>query len=97
MPATIHLLARSVARPGQEAALKAALTSLIAPSRREIGCYQYDLLEDSSDKRLFCFVERWDDPRALERHLDAPKIRATLEQIEGLVESPPEIRRLTLV
>jgi quinol monooxygenase YgiN len=97
MPATLHILARFVARPGQEAALKAALTSLIAPSRREIGCYQYDLLEDSSDARQFCFVERWDDPRAFDRHLDAPKIKATLEQIEGLVESPPDIRRFSLV
>lgn len=97
MAATIHVLARYVARPGQEAALKAALTSLVAPSRREIGCYQYDLLEDSSDNRQFCFVERWDDARALDRHRDTAKIRAMFEQIEGLVESPPDIRRFTLV
>jgi quinol monooxygenase YgiN len=97
MPATVHVIARYVARPGQEAALKAALTALVAPARREIGCYQFDLLADSNDPRQLCFVERWDDARALDRHLETPRIRAALEHIEELLETPPDVRRLTLV
>lgn len=97
MPATLHVLVRYVARPGKEDALKTALNALVAPARRDIGCYQYDLLVDSGDPRQFCFVERWDDVRAFDRHLETAHMKSALEQIDGLLEGAPEIRRYTLV
>ena len=97
MAATIHVLARFVAKPGKEDALKAVLTALIPPTRRELGCYQYDLLVETAEPGHFCFVERWDDNEALEQHLGAPHVRSAMAQIEGLVEGPPDIRRYTLV
>jgi quinol monooxygenase YgiN len=97
MAATIHVLARFVAKPGKEDALKAVLTALVPPTRRELGCYQYDLLMETADARQYCFVERWDDAEALDQHLETAHVRAALEQIEDLVESPPDIRRYTLV
>jgi quinol monooxygenase YgiN len=97
MPSTVHVLARFVARPGKEDALRAVLSALIAPTRRELQCYQYDLLVDSNDPRQFCFVERWDGNAALEEHLATPHVKAALAQLEELVESPPEIRRYTVL
>ena len=97
MPATVHVLARYTARPGKEDALKDVLIGLVPPTRRELGCYQYDLLVDNSDPREFCFVERWDDDAALEQHLGTSHLKKALTQIEDLVEAPPEIRRYTLV
>ena len=97
MASTLHVLARYVAKPGKEDALKSVLIGLVPPTRRELGCYQYDLLVDSSDARQFCFVERWDDVAALEQHLATSHIRNALGQIEDLVEVPPDIRRFTLV
>jgi quinol monooxygenase YgiN len=97
MPATVHVLARYTARPGKEDALKAVLIGLVPPTRRELGCYQYDLLVDNSDPREFCFVERWDDDAALDQHLETSHLKKALTQIEDLVETPPEIRRYTLV
>jgi quinol monooxygenase YgiN len=97
MAATIHVLARFVAKAGKEDALKAVLTRLIPPTRRELGCYQYDLLVETADPRQFCFVERWDDAEALDQHLETRHLTSALEQIEDLVESPPDIRRYLLV
>jgi quinol monooxygenase YgiN len=97
MSATLHVLARFLAKPGKEEAVKTALTAMIAPARRDIGCYQYDLLVDSSDTRQLCFVERWGDVRAFDRYLETAQVKSTLEQIDGLLEGPPEIRRYTLV
>jgi quinol monooxygenase YgiN len=93
MPATVHVLARFVAKSGKEDALKAALTAAIAPTRQELGCYQYDLLVGTTDAREYCFVERWDGELALERHLAAPHTKRMLSEVEALVESPPDIRR----
>ena len=97
MAATIHVLARFTARPGKEDALKSVLTALVPPTRRELGCYQYDLLIDSADARQFCFVERWDDEAALDQHLNTAHLRKALGELEELVEAPPDIRRYTLV
>jgi quinol monooxygenase YgiN len=97
MAATVHVLARFAARPGQETALTTVLTALVPPTRREIGCFQYDLLVDMSDPRQFCVVERWDSARALDRHLDSAHVLNALERMEGMLESPPDIRRFSLV
>lgn len=92
MPATVHVVARFVAKAGKEDELKTVLTALIAPSRREIGCYQYDLLLNPADPRDFCFVERWESDRALEQHAATTHVTSAIAQARDLVEAPPDIR-----
>jgi len=81
------------AKEGKEDALKNVLSSLVAPSRRELACYQYDLLQNAADPREFCFVERWETDRAVDQHAASEHVRRVGEQLRGLVESPPEIGR----
>ena len=90
---TVHVVARFHARPGKEQALKAVLTALVPPTRRELACYQYDLLENPTDARDFCFVERWDSQKAVDQHAASEHVRKALADVEGLVETPPDIRR----
>jgi quinol monooxygenase YgiN len=93
MAATVHVIARFLAKAGREEELRSVLTALIAPARREVDCYQYDLLVNAAEPRDFCFVERWGGDRALDQHLDTPHLKAAWAQLEGLVEAPPDIRR----
>jgi quinol monooxygenase YgiN len=93
MAATVHVVARFLAKPGKEEALKAVLTALIAPTRRELGCYQYDLLENPTDPRDLCFVERWQHTKSLDEHADSAHVKDTLSKVEPLVDAPPDIRR----
>jgi len=93
MPATVHVVARFMANAGKEDELRAVLTSLIAPSRREVGCYQYDLLRNPADPRDFCFVERWESDHALEQHAATAHFKTAMAQARDLVEAPPDIRR----
>ncbi|MBI2188566.1 MAG: antibiotic biosynthesis monooxygenase [Acidobacteria bacterium] len=97
MPATVHVIARFVAKAGKEDELKSVLTALIPPTRREIACYQYDLLRNPADPREFCFVERWESSEALEQHLTTPHVKTALAQAQPLVESPPDIRRYQIL
>jgi quinol monooxygenase YgiN len=93
MAATVHVIARWVAKAGKEDELKGVLTGLIPPSRREIGCYQYDLLRNPSDPRDFCFVERWEDEKAFDQHSATAHVKAAVSQAQALVEAPPDVRR----
>jgi quinol monooxygenase YgiN len=97
MAATVHVIARWLARSGKEDELKAVLTGLIPPSRREIGCYQYDLLRNPADPRDFCFVERWEDEKAFEQHGVTAHVKAALSQAGELVDGPPDVRRYQIL
>ena|SRR5687767_12383057 len=93
MAATVHVIARFVAKAGKEAELTSVLNALIAPTRRELGCYQHDLLIGAGEPRDFCVVERWGSDKSLDEHLATPHLKGALTQIEPLVETPPDIRR----
>jgi quinol monooxygenase YgiN len=97
MAATVYVVARYVAKPGKEQEVEGILMTLIAPSRREIGCYQYDLLRNSSDPRDFCFVERWDGDKALDNHAASAHLKTARAQVEALVEGPPDVRRYQIL
>ena len=97
MAATVHVVGRFLAKAGKEEALVKVLTALISPTRRELDCYQFDLLENPLEPRDFCFVERWGSEKALDRHIETPHVKATLEQVEGLLDVPPDIRRYRIV
>jgi len=93
MAASVYVVARFAAKAGKEQPLKAILDALIAPTRRELGCYRCDLLENASDPRDFCFVERWEDEKAADRHAESPHLKQALSQVEPLVDAPPDLRR----
>ena len=97
MAASVHVVARFIAKAGKEDALKSVLTNAVAPTRRELGCYQYDLLTNPQNAREFCFVERWENDKALDQHLETPHIKSMLAQVEDLVEGPPDIRRYRIL
>ena len=97
MAATVHVVARFVAKAGKEEALTKVLTTLIAPTRREVDCYQYDLLFNPTDPRDFCFVERWGSDKALDEHGQSAHLKSATAQFEALVEVPPDIRRYRII
>jgi quinol monooxygenase YgiN len=97
MAASVHVFARFLARPGKEQAVKTLLTALIAPARRELGCYQYDLLENPANPRELCIVERWDGDKAFDKHLEMPYLTSGMAQLGELLEVPSDIRRYRVV
>ena len=97
MSATVHVVARYIAKSGKEEALKAVLLGLVAPTRRELGCYQYDLLINPQDPREFCFVERWEDDKSLDLHAASKHLTVARSDVEPLVEAPPDVRRYHIV
>jgi quinol monooxygenase YgiN len=97
MSASVHVVARYLAKSGKEEALKAVLIALIAPSRRELGCYQYDLLTNPLDPRELCFVERWENDKSVDQHAASEHLKTARSQVEPLVESPPDVRRYHIV
>ena len=64
----LHLLAQIEAKPDQEAALATLLRTLVAATRQEPACLQYDLWQARDQPTTFVLVERWRDQPGLEHH-----------------------------
>ena len=91
------VIARITAKSGMEEQLKTVLEPLVAPTRAEAGCLQYDLMRSQSNPRLFTFYEKWASDEAFAAHGQAPHVvRARAERME-LVEGPPDVGRWDLL
>jgi quinol monooxygenase YgiN len=87
----VTVVATFEARPGKEAALKQALLSLLAPTRKEAGCLNYDLHQSPDTPAKFLFHENWTSKELLDAHLKSPHIAALLPRVGELCVAPPEI------
>jgi quinol monooxygenase YgiN len=81
----LTVIATIKAKPGRSDELKRELLQLIAPTRQEDGCINYDLHQDSEDPSTFVFYENWTSLAALEKHLQSPHILSYLEKEEQLL------------
>jgi quinol monooxygenase YgiN len=87
----LTVVAEITAAPGREDALREALLGLIAPTRAEEGCVQYDLHESTETPGQFVFYENWVSREHLERHLASPHLEAVKERFGELLAGPPRI------
>jgi len=87
----LTVIATFVARPGKAAELRAALTTLVAPTRDEEGCINYDLHAATDDPAKFLFHENWMSKAHLDAHLQSPHIKALLPRVDELCVASPEI------
>jgi quinol monooxygenase YgiN len=62
------VVARWIARPGQEEAVREAVRQLVTPSRAEPGNLMYEVNEDPEDPRVFVFYEQYADEDAYAAH-----------------------------
>ncbi|HEY4416054.1 MAG TPA: putative quinol monooxygenase [Verrucomicrobiae bacterium] len=88
----VTVVATFEAKPGQEAELKKALLGLIAPTRKEAGCVNYDLHQSPDEPRKFLFHENWTSKALLDAHLKNDHIQVLLPRLDELCIGMPEIK-----
>ena len=82
---TLSIIAQITATQGKETLLRAELEKLVAPTRLEEGCLQYDLHVDNDNPGFFVFYENWTSEALLQAHLAAPHLDAFRAATEGAV------------
>jgi quinol monooxygenase YgiN len=87
----LTVIAQIKAKPGMEAQVRQELLSLVAPSRKDPGCLNYDLHQALDNPALFLFHENWTSEAHLERHLQKPDLQAVLARVGQLTADPPQI------
>ena len=87
----ITVLARIKAQVGMEAKVEQELLALVAPSRAEEACVNYDLHRSVDDKTLFMFYENWASREDLDKHMLMPYLETFDENVEGMLAEEVEI------
>lgn len=85
------MVAQFKAKPGKESLVRQELLSLLAPSRKDAGCLNYDLHQAPDNPALFLFHENWTNKAHLDQHLQKPELQAVLARVGQLVAEPPQI------
>ena len=89
---TVTVVATFQARPGQGVFQFRFLAGLVAPTRKETGCLNYDLHISPEDPAKFLFHENWTTKGALDAHLQSAHIKALLPRVDELCVAFPEIK-----
>ena len=84
----VTLVVTFQARPGKEAELRAALTGLLAPTRQEEGCINYDLHIAPDDPTKFLFYENWASKAHHEAHDKTPHVQTLRARISEMSLPP---------
>lgn len=82
----VTVIAIATAKEGKGAELKAELTKLVEPSRKDEGCISYVLHESDETAGEFMFYEKWESKECLEKHIGQEPLQNFIKISEDLLE-----------
>ncbi len=93
----VKVIATLIAKSDKVEETKAALSSLVDPTRAEPGCVSYELFQSNDDPTEFVTVEEFTDDAAIDSHMSSEHIGAALAAAPEILAADPRIQRYTLV
>jgi quinol monooxygenase YgiN len=87
----VTVIARFKAKPGMEETVRQEVMNLVAPTRSEAGCINYDLHQSSDDPSLLMLYENWVSKEALDEHLAMPHLEAFKAKADEILAEPLDI------
>lgn len=77
-------------KPGKAEELRAALQSVVAPSRKVPGAVHFDIGQDITDPNAFIATEVFTDRAALERQEALVEVQAVIALLPNVLAEDPE-------
>ena len=91
----LTVIARFQAKPGKEDHFKQDLLAMVAPSRKDEGNIDYDVLQSNDDPLVFFTYENWTGKPALDKHMQTPHFKDFAEKSEETLAQPMDVQQLT--
>lgn len=85
--AHLTIVANIVAHADKIKLVHAELSKLIATTRAEKGCVQYDLHQNNDNPAHFMFFENWESRELWQAHMAAPHLAEYGKATAGAIES----------
>jgi quinol monooxygenase YgiN len=90
---SLTVIAHIRAKPGQESRVRKILEGLLAPTRAEAGCINYDLHQSQTDPALFVFYENWESETHLDAHARSAHIQSFRKLTDETLAEPVQITK----
>lgn len=87
----VTVIAYIEVKPGGEAEFLAAAAEVVAATRAEEACINYDLHQSSDNPAKFVFYENWTSLAGLDQHSKSAHIQTFRSRIGDLLARPTEI------
>ncbi len=87
----IVLIARLKVKPEMVEETKSAALAIVAESRAEEGCINYDIHQAIDDETLFFWHETWQNKAAIDMHFEKPFFGEFFKTVERVAAEPPQI------
>lgn len=84
----ISITAIFKSKPGLSIELKKLFEPLVAATRQEKACIQYDLHQSTDDENNLIMIEQWADEQGFEQHLQASHFISFAAQVQSLLAEP---------
>jgi quinol monooxygenase YgiN len=97
MKNSLTVIAHVRAKPGQESRVRQLLEGLLAPTRAEAGCINYDLHQSQIDPTLFVFYENWESEAHLDAHARSTHIQSFRKLADETLAEPVQITKWQIV
>ena len=81
----LTIVANITAEADKVELVKAELLKLIAVTRAEAGCINYDLHQDNENKAHFMFYENWQSRELWQTHMNNQHLAEYMKATEGAV------------
>jgi quinol monooxygenase YgiN len=93
----LTVIAYITAKAGHQDQVRGALLDLVAQTRNEKGCVNYDLHQSQENASEFAIYENWERPADLDAHAKSPHLQTFTRVAGRLLERPAEIRKWSMV
>jgi len=87
----VTVIARCIAKPEMENQVRDLVMGLVAPTRAEAGCINYDLHQSADNPAVFMLYENWVSRQDLDAHLKMPYLKDFLGKADAVMAEPVEI------
>ena len=92
-----RVVARIKAKPDKVGEVRELLRGLVEPTRKEVGCLRYDLVQNRTDPTDFTFIEEWESDSSFYTHSTTAHIKAVGPKLKEIVVEAPDIRIYSVV
>ncbi len=93
----IVLIARLKVKADKVEEAKKAGMAIVAESRNEEGCVNYDIHQSIEDETLFFWHETWVNKAALDEHFATPFFGEFFKVVERVAAEPPQINLTRMI
>ncbi|MFZ0641334.1 MAG: putative quinol monooxygenase [Candidatus Acidiferrales bacterium] len=97
MEKNLTVIAHIFAKADEEQRLKTALLDLVAQTRKEKGCINYDLHQSQENACQFVMYENWESAADLDAHANSAHLREFGRNMSQFLQRPTQITKWNMV